>query len=235
MTASAFGLRDLWPLYDLRVRSGELELRYPTEAELPAFADIIEAGLHPAGDMPFGIAFTDVPTAQRNVESYQWWMGSRARWSVDNWTLTLAVWEAGRPVGFQDVRAEQFPVFRTVHTGSWLGLPFQGRGIGKLMRQAALGLAFDHLGAQVAETEAFVDNPASNKVSLGVGYRPNGFGQLAPHGIPRETQKFRMTVDDWRARERPSIKVDGLEACLALFGISSAGSGSQPNMGSPSG
>ena len=43
MTASAFGLRDLWPLYDLRVRTGDLELRYPTEAELPAFADIIEA------------------------------------------------------------------------------------------------------------------------------------------------------------------------------------------------
>ena len=41
--------------------------------------------------MPFGLAFTDVPTAQRNVESYQWWMGSRGRWSVDEWTLTLAV------------------------------------------------------------------------------------------------------------------------------------------------
>jgi RimJ/RimL family protein N-acetyltransferase len=219
MTASAFGLRDLWPLYDLRVRTGELELRYPTEAELPAFADIIEKGLHPAGEMPFAIAFTEVPTARRNVESYQWWMGSRGRWSVDDWTLTLGVWEAGRPVGFQDIRAERFPVFRTVHTGSWLGRPFQGRGIGKLMRQAALGLAFDHLGARIAETSAFLDNHASNKVSLGVGYEPNGFGALAPRGIPRPTQKFRMTLEGWRARPRPEITVEGLESSLALFGL----------------
>ena len=220
MTAGPFGLRDLWPLYDLRVRIGELELRYPTEAELPVFASLIEAGLHPPGEMPFGIAFTDTPTAERNLASYQWWMGSRGRFSVEDWALTLAVWERGQPVGFQDVRAERFPVLRSIHTGSWLGLPFQGRGIGKLMRQAVLGLAFDHLGARVAETSAFLDNHASNRVSLGVGYVANGFGELAPRGVPRPTQNFRMTLDEWRGRPRPDISVEGLERCLELFGLS---------------
>jgi RimJ/RimL family protein N-acetyltransferase len=219
MTSPAFALRDLWPLYDLRVRTGDLELRYPTEAELPAFADIIEAGLHPQGEMPFGMAWTDVPSSKRNLASYQWWLGSRARWSVDAWALTLGVWELGRPVGFQDLQAERFPVFRTVHTGSWLGLPFQGRGIGKLMRQAVLGLAFDHLGALVAETSAFLDNHASSGVSLAVGYEKNGLGELAPHGVPRPTQNFRMTVDGWRARPRPEITVEGLERCRSLFGF----------------
>ncbi len=219
MAATPFALRDLWPLYDLRVRTGELELRYPAEAELPAFADIIEAGLHPQGEMPFGIAFTDTPTAERNLASYQWWMGSRGRWSADDWTITLGVWEGDQPVGFQDVRAERFPVFRTVHTGSWLGMPFQGRGIGKLMRQAALALAFDHLGARVAETDAFLDNHASNKVSLGVGYEPNGFGELAPRGVPRPMQNFRMTLEGWRARPRPEVSVEGLERCLHMFAL----------------
>jgi RimJ/RimL family protein N-acetyltransferase len=219
MTPPPFALRDLWPLYDLRVRSGDLELRYPTEAELPAFADLVEAGLHPPGEMPFGIAWTAAPTAQRNLSSYQWWMGSRARWSVDDWVLTLGVWEAGTPVGFQDVRAERFPVFRTVHTGSWLGTAFQGRGIGKQMRQAVLALAFDHLGARVAETSAFVDNHASNRVSLGVGYEKNGFGELAPQGVPRQTQLFRMTADGWRSRPRPDVLVEGLDGCRAMFGI----------------
>lgn len=220
MTSPAFTLRDLWPLYELRVRTGDLELRYPTEAELPTFADVIEAGLHPRGEMPFGHAWTDAPAAERNVASYQWWMGSRARWSVDDWTLTLGVWEGGTPVGFQDVRAERFPVFRTVHTGSWLGLEFQGRGIGKLMRQAVLGLAFDHLGARFAETSAFLDNHASNRVSLGVGYQPNGFGELAPQGVPRPTQNFRMSLEGWRSRPRPEVTVEGLVGCLGLFGLS---------------
>jgi RimJ/RimL family protein N-acetyltransferase len=219
MTGPASELRDLWPLYDLRVRTGDLELRYPTEAELPSFADIIEAGLHPRGEMPFGMAWTDPPAPERNFASYQWWMGSRGRWSVESWVLTLGVWEAGRPVGLQDVRADQFLVFRTVHTGSWLGLPFQGRGVGKRMRQAVLGLAFDHLGARFAETSAFLDNHASNHVSLGVGYERNGLGELAPHGVPRPTQNFRMTLGGWRGRPRPEISVDGLERCRHLFGL----------------
>jgi RimJ/RimL family protein N-acetyltransferase len=219
VTAATFSLRDLWPLYDLRVTTGDLELRYPTEAELPAFAAIIEAGLHPPGEMPFGMAFTDAPTAERNVSSYQWWMGSRGRWSADDWALTLGVWEAGTPVGFQDVRAERFRVFRTVHTGSWLGQPYQGRRIGKQMRQAILALAFDHLGARYAETSAFLDNVASNRVSLGVGYEPNGFGELAPRGVPRPTQHFRMSLDAWRSRPRPDVRVDGLDSALGLFGL----------------
>jgi RimJ/RimL family protein N-acetyltransferase len=219
MTAPAFTLRDLWPLYDLRVRTGDLELRYPTEAELPVFAGIVEAGLHPPGEMPFGVAWTDAPTAERNVQSYQWWMGSRGRWSVEAWSLTLGVWEHGRPVGFQDISAEAFLLYRTVHTGSWLGMPDQGRGIGTSMRQAVLALAFDHLGARMAETSAFLDNAASNGVSLGVGYEPNGFGELAPRGIPRTTQRFRMTADGWRSRARPIVSVDGLDRCLRLFGL----------------
>lgn len=219
MNASSSGLRDLWPLYDLRLTTGDLELRYPQEAELPAFADVIERGIHPPDEMPFGIAWTDLPASKRNVESYQWWMGSRGRWSVENWTLTLGVWEAGRPVGFQDLRGPEFLVYRTVATGSWIGREFQGRGIGKLMRQAVLALAFDHLGAQVAETEAFIDNPASNKVSLGIGYEPNGYGQLAPRGAPRPTQRFRLTLEGWRARPRPAVNVEGLASSLELFGL----------------
>jgi RimJ/RimL family protein N-acetyltransferase len=219
MPASPFELRDLWPLYDLRVTTGDLELRFPTEAELPLFADLIEGGLHPPAEMPFGLAFTDPPTAERNLSSYQWWMGSRGRFSAESWALTLGVWEKGTPVGFQDVRAEHFPMFRTVHTGSWLGLPYQGRGIGKLMRQAVLALAFDHLGARFAETSAFLDNIASNRVSIGVGYEPNGFGELAPRGIPRQTQHFRMSLEGWRARARPEVRVNGLASGLHLFGL----------------
>ena len=65
MTRTTFGLHDLWPLYALRITTGDLELRYPTEAELPAFLELIEAGIHPPDEMPFGLAWTDVPSARR--------------------------------------------------------------------------------------------------------------------------------------------------------------------------
>jgi len=209
----------LWPFFDLRLTTGQLELRIPREEELPAFAEVAERGIHPADEMPFGIAWTDAPSRQRNLDSFRWWTSAKATFEPDHWTLTFGVWERGAPVGFQDLRGESFPVYRTVGSGSWLGREFQGRGIGKLMRQAALTLAFDHLGARFAESEAFIDNPASNKVSLAIGYQPNGFGQLAPRGVARATQRFRMTLDDWRARPRPEVAVEGLEACLDLFGL----------------
>jgi RimJ/RimL family protein N-acetyltransferase len=210
----------LWPLLDLRLSTGDILLRIPGEAELPAFNEVITAGIHPPDEMPFGIPWTIVPSPQRERDSYQWWMSTRANWSVGSWDLGLGVWVAGEPAGFQDLIGRDFPALRTVRSGSWLGSRFQGRGVGKLMRQAVLALAFDHLGAEVAESEAFVDNPASNKVSLGIGYRPNGFGQLAPQGTRRETQRFRMTLEDWRARPRPHVSVENLDACLPLFGVS---------------
>jgi RimJ/RimL family protein N-acetyltransferase len=213
----------LWPLYDLRLTShdatlGDLVLRMPEEAELPAFVALASRGIHAPEEMPFSIPWTDVSSPQRERDSYPFYMSTRANWSVDDWVLTLGVWVAGEPVGFQDLRAQRFPTFRTVATGSWLGRSFQGRGVGRLMRQVVLTLAFDHLGAQIAETEAFLDNPASNRVSLAVGYRPNGFGRLPKRDGVGEAQRFRMTLDDWRARPRPSVVVEGLESCRDMFG-----------------
>ena len=219
MTARAKTLRDIWPLYGLRLRTGELTLRVPTEAELPAFVAVADAGIHPPEEMPFGIAWTDLPSPERERASYQWWMRARADWRVDDWFLTLGVWVDGRPAGFQDLRAKDFRILRTVGTGSWLGRSFQGRGVGKLMRQAVLSLAFDHLGAEVAVSGAFIDNPASNRVSLGIGYEPNGMTRAAPRGVPREQQLFRMTLAGWRARPRPEVVVEGLEDSFDLFGL----------------
>ena len=100
----------------------------------------------------------------------------------------------GTLIGMQGLHARGFATRRTVDTGSWVGQDFQRRGFGKEMRAALLALAFDGLGAQLAETEAFLDNAASNAVSRALGYEENGFGSLAPEGVPRETQRFRMTA-----------------------------------------
>ncbi len=219
MPASTPLLRDIWPLYDLRLRTGELVLRMPTEAELPAFIEVARAGVHPPEEMPFGVAWTDKPSPRFEREFYQFHMGTRFRWDPADWTLTLGVWAADEPAGFQDLMAHGFATYRTVGTGSWLGMPFQGRGVGKLMRQAVLALAFDHLGAEVAVSKALLENPASMGVSLGIGYERNGYGRLAPRGEAREAQRFRMTLEGWRSRPRPEVVVEGLEGCLDLFGV----------------
>lgn len=219
MTADAMTLTDAWPLFGLRIRSERLVMRLPMDADLVRLMAVAKAGIHPVGEMPFGVAWSTAPSPvfERGFLQHHW--GTWAGWAPESWTLNLMVELDGQPIGSQTVHAEQFRIFRTVHTGSWLGQAHQGRGLGTEMRSAVLAFAFDGLGAEVAESSAFLDNLASNRVSRKLGYEENGRGMLAPEGIARETQLFRMTVERWRSRPRPPVEVQGLDSCRELFGV----------------
>jgi RimJ/RimL family protein N-acetyltransferase len=208
-----------WPIYDIRVWTERLELRLPTEDELLELLDIARSGIHDPNEMPFGFAWTDQPSPffERSFLQYHW--STRATFGPAKWNLDFGVWAEGRLVGTQGIDAENFAVLRSVSTGSWLAREFQGQGIGKEMRQAVLGFAFDHLGAVWAKSGSFSDNPASAAVSRAVGYEEDGIDVLAPRGEPRELIRWRMHVDQWHARERPQVEVAGLERCLDLFGL----------------
>lgn len=211
-------LEGAWPLFGLRLRSEHLVLRLPRDEDLPAFIDLAKDGIHPPDEMPFGVAWSVVPSPafERSFVQHHWLM--RAAWTPEAWTLNLLVELDGRAIGTQSIMAKDFAIHRTVDTGSWLGRAYQGQGFGKEMRSSVLSLAFDGLGARVAESAAFLDNVASSGVSRALGYADNGRGSLAPQGVARETQRFRMTLDDWRSRPRPPVEIDGLEACRELFG-----------------
>lgn len=209
----------LWPLFDLRIRTERLLLRLPTDEDLVALSAVAEAGIHPPDEMPFAVAWTDTPPAEfgRQFAQYHW--RGRAAWQADDWVLDLAIFLDGDPVGTQGIRAKDFAVRRVVETGSWLGRPFQGRGFGKEARLAILALAFDGLGAEVAESGAFRDNPASAAVSRALGYEENGILILAPRGDARESVRFRLTRAAWQSRARPPVAIAGLDECRAYFGL----------------
>ena len=216
---SGTSLEAAWPLFALRIRSERLILRLPTDADLPGMLALAKAGIHPPEEMPFGVAWTDATGAafDRNFVQHHWlWRG---RWQPEEWWLNLMVEWDGRPIGAQTISGEQFPIHRTVDTGSWVGREYQGWGFGKEMRSAVLAFAFDGLGARVATSSAFLDNAASNAVSRSLGYAEDGRGALAPRGVSRETQRFRMTEEAWRSRARPPIEIEGLEVCQEMFGI----------------
>ena len=211
-------LEAAWPLFALRIRSERLVLRLPTDDEVLALLGVARAGIHPPDEMPFGIAWSTAasPVFERGFVQHHWLM--RATWAAEDWNLNLMAELDGQPIGSQSIHGRAFAVHRIVDTGSWLGRSFQGRGLGTEMRSAVLGFAFDGLGARVATSEAFLDNVRSNRVSGSLGYELNGRGALAPEGVSRETQRFRMTVDAWRSRPRGPVSIEGLDACRELFG-----------------
>jgi RimJ/RimL family protein N-acetyltransferase len=205
-------------LYDLRLRTPALELRLPTEDELAKLCAVAKAGIHDPATMPFEVAWTDKPSPRFEREFLQHHWALRAQWSPQRWTLALAVFRTGKPVGFQDLGADSFPVLREVSTGSWLGQAFQGQGYGKQMRAAVLHLAFAELGAMAANSGALCDNASSRAVSRALGYQENGVARIAPRGEPQDRINLRLTREQWYACRHCPVEVAGLDSGRGMFG-----------------
>lgn len=208
-------LARLWPAASVRVRCGDLELRWIDDELLVQLADLAARGVHSPDAMPFEHPWTrgTPDEVARSVLAYQW--SVRGRLSPANWALELAVVHDGRVVGIQAMTADDWTVLRTVTTGSWLGLEHQGRGIGTRMRVLALALAFDGLGALEARSGAFVDNLASNAVSRRVGYEPDGAFRVARGGSAVWHNRFVMSRERWEALRDQHAKLLGAPVELA--------------------
>lgn len=212
-------LGEHWPLFGLRLRTGALELRFPTDEDLAALADLATAGVHPPESMPFVTPWTDLPPGELERGLLQFHWGRRAGWSPQSWGADLVVLENGEIVGAQGIGAKDFAVTRTVVTGSWLGRRYQGQGIGTGMRHAVLALAFEGLAALEAHSGAFEDNPQSAAVSRKIGYLQAGRAVHARRGERAVEIKFVLDRATWERSERPVVHIEGLEPCRALFGI----------------
>lgn len=208
-----------WPFYALRITTPRLELRVPDDEDIAELFEAARAGIHPAGEMPFGIPWTDgieEVGALERFASFYWTM--RGTLTAQDWSLPFAVSSEGSIIGTQDVNAKDFAGNRSVSTGSWLTVSAQGRGLGVEMRAAVLHLAFAGLGALEAQTSAWHDNPASQRVSLRLGYEHEGQQLLARRGEPTPHLRYRLTRDAWQRNHFDGIELHGLEPCLALLG-----------------
>jgi RimJ/RimL family protein N-acetyltransferase len=209
-----------WPLFDLVVRTPRLELRYADDALLEELAHLHAAGVVPPGTEPFDgdASFYDPGPGTLRWLKGQW--SARSRTAPEWWVLVFAAVVDGRAVGGQEMTGIEFAKTRTVNTFSWLGRDHQGHGLGKEMRSAGLHLAFDGLGAERAESDAFDDNGPSRGVSLSLGYEENGtaFWSRPSGGAP--ATRYLLTRERWeRVGRRHDIVVEGLEPCLALLGL----------------
>lgn len=212
-------LDEYWPLFGLRIVTPRLEIRLPTDDDLLGLLEEIGSGIHDRESMPFSYAWTDTPSPRLERESLQWWWRQRSQWSPQSWNYSGAVFVDGKPIGVQDLLANNFFVLRAVSTGSWLGLRHQGKGIGKEMRAAILHLAFSGLGATEAYSGAWHDNPRSRGVSDSLGYEANGAQLGLRRDKPDTMINLRLTRDIWESHRRDDIEIIGLEPCLELFGV----------------
>lgn len=213
-------LTDLWPQYGLRIVTPRLELRLPREEEAAQLADVAGRGVHGADERPFLTPWTAGGYADRARFVLREHWGALAGWSVASWRLGFGVFRDARPLGVVTLRARDFVVVRQVTTSAWLGIEHQGQGLGTEARAGLLTLAFDHLGASAALTEVFQDNHSSQGVSRKLGYEHDGISIDARDGEAVVSDRLRLTRQGWRRQDRPAARVEGMEACRPLFGLS---------------
>jgi RimJ/RimL family protein N-acetyltransferase len=184
-----------------------------------SLAAVARAGVHDPSRMPFLVPWTDPsPTFVADFLAYH--RCARDRWRPDDWRLELGVFLGGEPIGVQALTALRFAQDRVAGSASWLGARRHGRGYGTEMRTAVLELAFSGLGAVAAVSGAFVDNPASARVSLKLGYAEDGIRWPVVRGQAVKENRFRLTRERFDASGHAAVAMEGLDDCLPLFGVS---------------
>jgi RimJ/RimL family protein N-acetyltransferase len=206
-------LGELFPPLGLVVRAGDLTLRPLSDDDLPEYAALIRRPIFEDEDSPqvFPWYRAEPEERVRNALAFQWHL--RSEIGPEAWTLPMGVWTQGRLIGCQDMSASRFAERRVVSSGSWLTLDAHGKGHGRLMRQAMLTLAFDHLGATRAESLAAVGTHPSFGVSRSCGYVDNGTKVSTLRGPRIEEQRFLVTPETFRRPDVP-VEVEGLTPAL---------------------
>lgn len=208
-----------WPLFDLEVRTPRLTLRYLDDALARELVAVAARGVHDPATMPFTIPWTDLPSPRMEQEAMRFYWRTRASVHPAAWNLQFAVLVDDRVVGMCDLSSEDFGALRQFTTGSWLGREFQGQGLGKEFRMAALTLGFDGLGARFALTAAWHDNAASRGVTESLGYEEVGHRRALRRGEPDEQVEYQMSSEHWATIRRDDIVVHGVAAAREFLGL----------------
>lgn len=210
-----------YPPLAVEVTTPVLTLRGASDALLEELAPLVRAGEALAEPLPFDDPMS-LYEADPEVRVQRWLQGiwrGRGTSSADLWRLHLVVVEHGRAVGVQDLVGHRFNLFGSVATFSWLARSARGRGLGREMRAAALHLAFEGLGAARAESDAFVDNPGSNRISASAGYRADGTSLASRRGEPADVQRWVLVREAWATGRRADIARHRVAPCRAALGI----------------
>jgi RimJ/RimL family protein N-acetyltransferase len=212
-------VRSLWPLFNLRLTSGDLVLQPLQEADLDEVIPLVPSDLELD---PGAFRFDADETTQRGLVILQQYWRYYGAWTPASWRVTFAVRRDGELLGLQELEGQDFAQLRVVDTASWLTPLARGRGVGRRMRRCVLALAFGPLQARTAVTSAWHDNHASLGVSRSLGYSDNGVSTMARGDGADTLVHLRLTQAEWQqSGAAEAVTISGFDPCRFLFGLTS--------------
>lgn len=211
-------LEEIWPPYGLVVESGDLRMTALREADVPEVLDVVASGIHDPSWTPFLFPWTDAPAEEMPANYLRFYASTLTRTVDGDVSLELVVRRNGQVIGMQGMNGPDVAGTRRLETGSWLGLPFQGQGLGTRMRRMMCALAFDGLGLDAVTSSAWEDNAASRRVSEKVGYRETGRGQAERRGVPTGEVFFELRPEELVRGDEP-VRITGAEELRRFLGV----------------
>lgn len=209
---------DIEILKNLKIKTPRLELRLPTDLEVEALAKVATTGIQEPSEPHF-----QDENLYKSPDEIKTWLKNfiekhNKNWSKDNWQLPFGVFYEGHPIGLQTMYARDFPIARGFGCGYWIGLAYQGKGLGTETVQAVLTLGFDGLNAREAYLGAWSDNAASIRIMEKLGFIPNGEYWMARNGNAYKDKRMRLPRENWT---KPNdITFEGIEHYLDMFALS---------------
>lgn len=237
-------LEELWPPFGLRIESPRLELRVVRETDFPAYVAAAAAGVTRTSRNPSRHVWHEKGSGGLVKGALPWLWSTRSAIGPDRWCLTLGVFRKrsqspesrqstagpeipddagteghGELIGMQDCCADDWSVLHTISSGSWLRADLQRQGLGTEAHAAMLLWAFDHFGAEYAESGAYTWNERSRRVSETLGYFTAGTRRVPDpqRENPEWEHMFRLSKNDL-LRPPWQIRVAGNDQLKSFFG-----------------
>lgn len=204
-------------LYQITVTTPRLVLRIPKEhKEFTELGQILANGIQ-KGDQPH---FMDESlygkSAEEHAKDQQIFVEKSVHeWNNNNWHIPFAIFYDSKAIGLITMFAHDFPIAKGFGCSYWIGLPYQGKGLGTESFQAVLSFGFDRLDAQEAYAGAWSDNIASLRLMEKLGFVFNGEYWMARNGQAIKDKRMRLPKEQWKNPENSSI--EGLQGSEELF------------------
>ncbi len=213
---------DITPLINLKIKTPRLELRLPNALEVDELARLASKGIQDEGREYYNADWLHVPYPANKDLFSKWIENDRENWQTDNWSLGLAAFLEGKPIGMQHIFSRNFSKTQGFGTGVWLGMDYRGNGFGTEMGQAILYLGFEKLGAEEAYAGAWEKNIASIRILEKLGYIPNGQYRELLNDQCEVNLRFRLPRQIWENTKSQDKIIEGLDKSLPLFGLYNA-------------
>ncbi|MEK6926113.1 MAG: GNAT family protein [Nanoarchaeota archaeon] len=153
----------------MKIETKRLILRPP---KLSDWKDIVEG----AGDVQVSKMTAAIPHPYSKKDA-DWWINDvLKKWKKkkkDNYTFMIELKEQNKLIGATDIHKIDF-INKKANTGSWINRRYWRRGYILEAKIPVIDFIFNKLKLRRIETQAFVENKASNSMSKKLGFKFEG-------------------------------------------------------------